>query len=153
MKTGYLITLLLSTSLILPGLTAADDQSHLEQVEILFKLTRMEQKINESVQSVAQLQLRQNPNLDKEKRAQLMAFLERHIGWNAVRGDIYEMYMQTFTEEELKTINDFYITTIGQKVIVIVPQLVQERNRLAMQRLQQNIGELQAIMSAGQPHQ
>jgi len=38
-------------------------------------------------------------------------------------------------------------------VIVIVPQLVQERNRLSMQRLQQNIGELQAIMSGGDPHQ
>ena len=152
MKTGYLITLLLSTSLILPGLTAADDKGHIEQVEILFKLTRMEQKINDSVDSVAQLQLRQNPNLDAEKRAQLMAFLERHIGWNAVRADLYEMYMQTFTEDELKTINDFYITPLGQKVIVIVPQLVQERNRLAMQSLQQNIGELQAIMSAGQPH-
>jgi len=152
MKTGYLITLLLSTSLILPGLTAADDKGHIEQVEILFKLTRMEQKINDSVNSVAQLQLRQNPDLDAEKRAQLMAFLERHIGWNAVRADLYEMYMQTFTEDELKTINDFYITPLGQKVIVIVPQLVQERNRLAMQSLQQNIGELQAIMSAGQPH-
>ena len=148
MKTGYLITLVAVASLILPGLTTADDQSHLEQVNILFKLTRMEQKINESVESVAELQLRQNnPDLDAAKREQLMAFLERHIGWNAVKADLYEMYMQTFTEEELKTINDFYITTTGQKVIVIVPQLVQERNRLAMLRLQQNIGELQAIMS------
>jgi len=151
MKPGYLITLLFTASLILPGLTAADDNSHLEQVEILFKLTRMEQKIDESVESVAQLQLRQNPAL-AAKSDQLMAFLERHIGWNAVKADLYEMYMQTFTEDELKTINDFYITPTGQKVIVIVPQLVQERNRLAMQRLQQNIGELQAIMSAGQPH-
>ena len=152
MKTGYLSATLFTASLMLPGLTTADDQSHLEQVDILFKLTRMEQKINDSVESVAQLQLRQNPDLDAEKRAQLIAFLERHIGWKAVRGDLYEMYMQTFTEEELKTINDFYITTTGQKVIVIVPQLVQERNRLAMERLQQNIGELQAIMSADQPH-
>ena len=152
MKKKYLLGVLFATSLVLPGLSVADDQSHLEQVEILFKLTRMEQKINDSVDSVAQLQLRQNPNLDAAKRAQLMAFLERYIGWNAVRADLYEMYMQTFTEEELKTINDFYITTTGQKVIVIVPQLVQERNRLAMQRLQQNIGEVQAIMSAGQPH-
>jgi len=153
MKKKYLFGVLFATSLVLPGLSVADDQSHLEQVEILFKLTRMEQKINDSVDSVAQLQLRQNPNLDAAKRQQLMAFLERYIGWNAVRADLYEMYMQTFTEEELKTINDFYITTTGQKVIVIVPQLVQERNRLSMQRLQQNIGELQAIMSGGDPHQ
>jgi hypothetical protein len=146
MKTGFMTATLLAVGLILPGMTAADDQSHLEQVDILFKLTRMEQKINDSVQSIAQLQLRQNPAL-AAKSDQLMAFLERHIGWNAVRGDLYEMYMQTFTEEELKTINDFYITPTGQKVITIVPQLVQERNRLAMQRLQENIGELQKIVA------
>ena len=152
MNTGYLIPVLFAASLILPGLTVADDKGHMEQVDILFKLTRMKQKIDESVESVAQLQLRQNPAL-AAKNDQLMAFLERHIGWNAVKADLYAMYMQTFTEDELKTINDFYITPLGQKVIVIVPQLVQERNRLAMQRLQENVGELQAIMSGGNPHQ
>ena len=152
MKTGQLITLLLSVSLILPGLTAADEKGHVEQVEILFKLTRMKEKIDESVESVAQLQLRQNPAM-AAKKDQLMAFLEKHIGWNAVKADLYTMYMQSFTEAELKTINDFYITPTGQKVIVIVPQLVQERNRLAMQRLQQNIGELHQILSVDQPHQ
>jgi hypothetical protein len=151
MKTRYLITILFTASLILPGLTAADEKGHVEQVDILFKLTRMKQKIDESVESIAQLQLRQSPAMEA-KSDQLMAFLEKHIGWNAVKADLYEMYMQTFTEDELKTINDFYITPTGQKIIVIVPQLVQERNRLAMQRLQQNVGELQQIMSADQPH-
>ena len=152
MKRGHLISLMLTASLVLPGLSAADESSHFEQVEILFKLTRMEKKINESVESVAQLQLRQNPEL-AAKRDQLMAFLERHIGWSAVRGDLSGMYMRAFTEDEMKIINDFYITPTGQKVITVVPQLVQERNRLAMQRLQQNIGELQKIMSADQPKQ
>jgi hypothetical protein len=149
MKPVHLITLLLAASLILPGLSVADDKGQLEQVEILFKLTRMEQKINDSVESVAQLQLRQNPELGP-RRDRLMAFLEKYIGWNAVREDLTNMYLQTFTEQELKAMNDFYITPTGQKVINAVPKLVQERNRLAMQRLQQNIGELQAIMSAKQ---
>jgi len=152
MKPVQLIPILLTACLILPGLILADDKGQLEQVEILFKLTRMEQKINDSVKSVAQLQLRQNPALEA-KSDQLMAFLEKHIGWNALRSDITAMYLQTFTEAELQAMNDFYITPTGQKVINTVPQLVQERNRIAMQRLQQNIGELQEIMSAGQsPH-
>lgn len=151
MKPAKLIPMVLAASLLLPGLSKADEQSHREQVEILFKLTKMEQKINESVASVAQLQIRQNPELEL-KYDQLMDFLNRHIGWYAMLGDITQMYMQTFTEEELKTINDFYITTTGQKVITLVPQLVQDRNRLAMQRLQQNIGELQQMMSPGSPH-
>ena len=152
MKPAYLIKVMLTACLVLPGQSAADDKSHLEQVDILFRLTQMEQKINESVESVAQLQLRQNPEF-VAKRGQLMAFLERHIGWSAVRGDLSGMYMRTFTEEELKTINHFYITPTGQKVITALPQLVQERNRLAMQRLQQHIGELQAILSDNPPAQ
>ena len=151
MKIAQLIPVMLAASLLFPVLSTADEQGHREQVEILFKLTKMEQKINESIESVAQLQLQQNPALES-KRDLLMNFLNRYIGWDAMRGDITEMYMQTFTEEELQTINDFYITTTGQKVITIVPQLVQDRNRLAMHRLQQNIGELQQIMTAGQPH-
>ena len=143
---------MLAASLLLPALSSEDDQGHREQIEILFTLTKMEQKVNESVASIAQLQIRQNPSLEL-KYDQLMDFLNRHIGWDAMRGDITEMYLQTFTEEELKTINDFYITTTRQKVISIVPQLVQDRKKLAMMRLQQNIGELQQILSVGQsPH-
>jgi hypothetical protein len=151
MKPAKLIPIVLAACLVLPGLSSADEKSHREQVAILFKLTKMEQKVNESVASVAQLQIRQNPELEL-KYDQLMDFLNRHIGWYAMLGDITEMYMQTFSEEELKVINDFYITTTGQKVITLVPQLVQERNQLAMQRLQQNIGELQQIMSGSSPH-
>jgi len=74
MKKGYLTTLLFTASLALPGMSMADDNSHLEQVETLFKLTRMEQKSNESVQSFAQLQLRQNPNLEASKREHMYLF-------------------------------------------------------------------------------
>jgi hypothetical protein len=150
MKATYLGIALLAAGLLLPGLPVADDNSRMEQVEILFRLTRMEQKVNESVESVAQLQLRQNPELE-HKRDLLMAFLQRQIGWDALKADLAAMYLQAFSEEELERINAFYISPTGQKVITVVPQLVQQRNQLAMQRLQQHIGELQQLMSNGQP--
>jgi hypothetical protein len=146
MKTRHLFNgMLLAAALSCPVLLAAETDSHRQAVETLFQLTQMEKKINESVQSVAQLQLRQNPGLAAKQDA-LMAFLQKYIGWNAIRDELTEMYLQTFTEEELKAMNDFYITPTGQKVITIVPQLVQQRNALAMQRLQANIGELRAVM-------
>ena len=58
------------------------------------------------------------------------------------------MYVQAFSEQELDTINAFYSTPAGQKIITTVPQLVQQRNRLAMQHLQENMPELRAIISA-----
>jgi len=140
--------LLLVVTLTCTTLQAAGNDSHRQAVETLFQLTQMEQKINESVQTVAQLQIQQEPGL-AGKQDVLVAFLEKYIGWNALKDDLVEMYMQTFTEDELKAMNAFYITPTGQKVITIVPQLVQQRNRLAMQRLQANIGELRAAIGNG----
>jgi hypothetical protein len=146
MKTHPLFhAIVLGLILSCPPLPAAEADSHRQAVETLFRLTQMEQKVNESVQSVAQLQIRQDPALASKQDA-LMGFLEKYIGWNAIREELAQMYLQTFTEEELQAMNDFYITPVGQKVITVVPQLVQQRNMLAMQRLQANIAELRAII-------
>jgi uncharacterized protein len=139
------VTLLLLT-LTTTVLQAADSVSHKQQVETLFRLTQMEKKIQDSVDSVVQLQLRQNPQLGQHEQA-VREFFTKYIGWNALKSDITGMYLSTFNEKELEQINAFYITPAGQKVIKVVPELVQQRNQLAMQRLQQNIAELQQIIT------
>ena len=102
--------------------------------------------------SVVQLQIRKNPQLEPHEKT-IHEFFTKNIGWNALKSDIAEMYVHTFTEKELTEINAFYITPAGQKVIKALPQLVQERNQLAMGRLQQNIGELQKIIGTNKPAQ
>lgn len=149
--TQYLLTALI-LSLATTSLYAADSKSHRDQVEKLFTLTQMEKKIQQSVDSVLQLQLRQNPQLSTQK--EIMAkFFEKYIGWQALKEDIAKMYMKTFSEKELVDINAFYITPAGQKVINVVPQLVLQRNQLAMERLQQNISELQEVLAGSNAKQ
>ena len=131
-------------------LHAAENTSHKKQVETLFRLTQMEKKIQESVDSVVQLQIRQNPQLLTHEKT-IHEFFTKYIGWNALKDELADMYMQKFTEKELTEINAFYITPVGQKVITVLPELVQERNQLAMMRLQKNIGELQKIIGAQKP--
>lgn len=145
-KLNILISVSSLLLLLISPLSQADNASHLQQVDKLFKLTQMEKKIDESVDSVMQLQLSQNPQLSNHSK-EMHAFFKKYIGWNALKTDLAAMYMQTFSEDELKAINDFYITPAGQKVITVLPELVQERNQLAMKRLQQNIGELQKIIA------
>ncbi len=142
-KTAWLLSLALIW--VTPVAWGADTPTPRDEVEMLFKLTRMEQKINESVVFAVQLQLQQNPRL-QQHRALLHSFMQKHIGWDALKEDIAAMYLRTFTQKDLQQMNAFYITTTGQKVIEQLPQLVQERNQLAMQRLQANIGELQRII-------
>ena len=110
---------------------------------------KLEKKIQESVDNVIQLQLRQNPQLAQHQKT-MQTFFDKHIGWSAMKDDLADMYMRRFNEQELEKINAFYITPAGQKVITVLPELVQERNQLAMQRLQNNIGELQKHISPEQ---
>ena len=140
-----IVTLLLLT-LTTSVLHAADSASHKQQVETLFRLTQMEKKIQDSVDSVVQLQLRQNPQLGQHEQA-VREFFTKYMGWNSLQNDLTDMYLSTFSEKELEQINAFYITPVGQKVITSLPQLVEQRNQLASQRLQQNIGELQQIIA------
>jgi len=49
--------------------------------------------------------------------------------------------------------NTFYSSPTGRKVIERLPVLVQMRNQLASQRLQENIGELEYEINARQKQQ
>jgi hypothetical protein len=127
----------------------ADEASHRAAVKQLFELTAMQQKIEESVDSVLALQLAQNPAL-RDHQTAVREFLERHIGWNSLEDALTDMYQNEFTEQELDEMNAFYASATGRKVIDRLPVLVQMRNQLASQRLQNNIGELEYEISAQQ---
>jgi hypothetical protein len=128
--------------------TPAEPDGHRQAVAKLFELTHMQRLIEDSVDNVVNLQIMQNPELAQHREA-LRAFLEKYIGWPALKNDLTVMYLQTFTETELDQMNAFYSSATGQKVLQRLPELVQQRNQLAMQRLQAHIGELQQEIRAG----
>ena len=130
----------------------ADAVSHRAAVQKLFELTGMQQKIEESVDSVVALQLAQSPEL-KDHKTVVKEFLERHIGWNSLEDALTDMYLKEFSEQELNDMNAFYGSATGRKVIERLPVLVQMRNQLASARLQENIGELQYELQSRQKQQ
>ena len=138
--------LLLVVTAIWPLCSSAGTDSHRQAVEKLLELTHMQQKIEISVNNVLTLQLRQSPEL-REHEDLLTKFLEKNIGWTGMKDNLIKMYMEAFTEQELNEINTFYSTPSGQKLIQHLPELIQQRDRLAMQRMQENIGELQQAIA------
>ena len=150
MKSGIMTSLLALalTAFTTPGITA-DTDSHRQAVERLFELTRMQEKIEASVNNVVAMQLNQDPAM-REHEALLRDYMERQIGWSALKAPLTDMYMQAFTKQELDEINAFYSSPAGSKLIETLPELIKRRDQLAMQRMQGNIGELkQAIEEAG----
>ena len=142
-KTNIATFLLLIFLITQPGWLAADTASHRQAVEKLFRLTSMQQKIDASVDNVLALQLQQNPEL-RAHEGELRSFLEKYIGWESLKNEITSMYLQAFTEQELNEINDFYASPAGHKLILKIPELVRQRDGIAVQRLQGHINELQS---------
>lgn len=143
--TGFLVcTLILGATTVL----LAGPDSHREAVARLFELTHIQRLIEESVDGVLALQITEDPSL-AEHRESMRAFLQKYIGWQAMKDDLAAMYLQAFTETELDEMNAFYSSPTGQKVLQRLPELVQQRNQLAVQRLQEHIGELQQEIGAG----
>ncbi len=133
------------------SILSADAASHRQAAEKLLELIDMREKIDTSVETMVSLQLQQEPAL-REHDEQLHAFLEKQIGWTGMREELITMYQQAFTEEELNAMNSFYGSPVGRKLIRRLPELIQQRDRLAMQRLQEHIGDLQKEI-AGQSAQ
>ena len=135
---------LLTLVMGLLGMTglAADEAAHRQAVARLFELTAMQQKIEASVDTVLAMQLAQNPELQSQAGT-VREFLERHVGWDSMQGVLTDLYLQEFSEQEINEMNAFYSTPTGRKVIERLPLLVQMRNQIAAQRLQDNIGELE----------
>jgi hypothetical protein len=126
---------------------ASDTDSHRQAVEKLFELTRMQEKIDASVNNVVALQLNQDPAM-REHEALLRDYMERQIGWKGLKDPLIEMYMQAFTEQELNEINAFYSSPTGRKMVGQLPELIKRRDQFAMQRMQDNIGELREAIEA-----
>jgi hypothetical protein len=143
--TGILALLM---ALACPTVSHAGSDSHRQAVARLFELTHVQRLIEESVDGALALQIAQNPALAQHREA-LRAFLEKYIGWPALKDDLAAMYLQAFTEADLDEMNAFYSSPTGQKVLQRLPELVQQRNQLALRRLQEHIGELQREIDAG----
>ena len=151
MKTNIRNTLL-AAALALPwsGGSVGDTDSHRQAVEKLFELTRMQEKIDASVNNVVALQLNQDPAM-REHEDLLRDYMEKQIGWQGLKAPLTDMYMQAFTEEELNEINTFYSSPTGRKMVDQLPELIKRRDRLAMQRMQDNIGELRKAIEDKAP--
>jgi len=148
MKTGIKNGLLaVSLTIFCTCTTAGNADSHRQAVERLFELTRMQEKIETSVNNVVAMQLNQDPAM-REHEALLRDYMERQIGWQGLKVPLTEMYMQAFTKAELDEINAFYSSPTGSKLIGLLPELIKQRDGLAKQRMQDNIGELQKSIEA-----
>ena len=145
---GY--TCLLIIALVLPpAIGLADNASHRQAAETLLTVIKTEQDIQENADRLAENLLRQHPQLAQHNTV-VKTFITKHMNWSVLKEDMINLYVQAFTEDELKQLTTFYRSPIGQKAAEKMPELVDAGTQLGITRLRANHDELVRMIGAEQ---
>jgi hypothetical protein len=139
-------TLFLAALACFSPLTFADAAAEME-AEKLLNTMGMETALQQSMSQMLDIQLQQNPALTPY-RSVLMEFFNKYVSYESLKPEMLTMYANAFTADELKQINAFYATDAGKKTIEKMPILMAQGAQIGAQRVQENIGELQAMIEA-----
>lgn len=99
------------------------------------------------IKRITQMQVEANPSL-KEITPMIEAFFTKYMGWEAQRGDIAALYAKNYTLEELKELNKFYQTPLGQKTVQLMPQLAAASAKIGQSKMIGHMPEMKAMIEA-----
>jgi hypothetical protein len=125
----------------------ADAASKQAVVKELINVMQMPELMDRTINQMLDLQIQQNPQL-APYRDVMLKFFRKYLSWEAVEPDMIKLYTDTFTEDELKAIVQFYQTPAGQKAIKTLPELMSRGAEIGQRKVQENIGELQQMVAA-----
>jgi hypothetical protein len=131
----------------------ADEASKLAKIEELFNVMRIEQMLPQMTQQImAQIQSMmaaqaKNSNLPpdaapkvEEMQKKIIALVNEKMSWQKMKPVYVKVYGDTYTEEELGGIVDFYKSPAGQAFVKKTPLLTQN----IMQSMQGIMGDTMA---------
>ena len=137
---------ILLTFLCLSSISSSDSASE-KEAEKLLSIVGMKQALEQSTSQMLDVQLQQNPALAPYKEV-MLEFFNKHMSYESLKPDMLKIYSEAFTADELKEINRFYATDVGKKTIEKMPTLMAQGGQIGAARVQENIGELQAMIKA-----
>ncbi|TWU60097.1 hypothetical protein Poly51_03710 [Rubripirellula tenax] len=127
----------------------APQDSHAAAIEEFLVTMRMEETTRRSIDQMLAMQIQQNPQM--EMFADVMkAFLQKHLSFDKIKGEMITIYRDTFTEDEIRQLTAFYQTPVGRKAAERLPALAAASAQIGGKRVQANMAELQAAMAKKQ---
>jgi uncharacterized protein len=151
MRLGTLFFLL---TFLLTSLSYADTSSHRKAAEEVLILTAVDRMIEPAFQQIEQMQLSQLRQMDLPEEAyshaqkyiqRIYQIMGREMRWDNIKEDYINLYVNVFTESELRELIRFYQTPLGQKLIEKTPVLMQRSMRIGQQKMMRVMPEIQAI--------
>lgn len=134
-------------ALTLPSIARADDASHRAKAEEMISLMHTEKAIQQNADSIAKqvddaADHAAGPDATPEQKAKAEDFkkqanqtIETQLGWEAMKPAVVDLYVKTFTEDQLDAIVAFYKTPAGAALLEKTPELSAQFGQLGNSRV------------------
>jgi hypothetical protein len=131
--------------------TAAPSPSRVRAAEELVASMDMERNYARTMDAMIDQQKRSNPMVGQYEQV-MRDFFAKYIGWEQVKPDFVRIYAETYTEDEMRQLGDFYRTPLGRRLLETQPQLSARSAELTQNRIMAHMPELmQQMMSQAAP--
>ncbi len=132
----------------------ADKVSHRAAAEELLLLTKVDKMLKpmwEQMEAMMEQQFAQmgapeelRPVLNRYT-GKLVKVMEEELGWAKMKNDYIDIYVKTYTEEEIRAISEFYKSPAGKKFIEKMPQLMKESMAISQNKMPTFMKKIQKI--------
>jgi uncharacterized protein len=111
---------------------------------VMEKMKAQVTMIFQQITSQMNIQEADKPKLEKYS-ARFDAILKEDMAWEKVKNQYLDLYTSVFTEEETKTLLDFYKSDLGKKVTEKMPDLMQQSLNVARTYMQGVVPKLEEL--------
>ena len=130
-----------------PALAQDTSATHREAVKQLMEVTRVRELTQQSMDEVMKSQMEQMPQL-KPYEGIMQTFVREQMDWSILEPEFTRIYLDVFTEKELRDMVAVYKTPIGQVMLAKMPQLLAKSNEFTQKRLQAGLPILMQRLQA-----
>lgn len=149
--TQYILGLMM---LVLMSMSAAAEPAKSDTVARLLQVSGAAAMMDGAYAQMdaMQKQLIASMNISADKKQAVQRFSERYavlvqeeLSWDKIKKPLIDIYSKVYTEDEVKTIIDFYESPVGQKVVQKNPELMQASMQLMQQMMMDLMPKIQEL--------
>jgi hypothetical protein len=132
----------------------ADEKSHRKLAEELLTLMDVQNKMDQMVNTIKQMQMAQLQRMNippeasemaKSFQSQMMDLMAKEMNWDNVKQDYISVYVDTFTEQELKGIIGFYKSPAGKAFVKKSPEMMKRSMDISQKRMERITPKIQEM--------
>lgn len=146
MRSHFLTCLTLAFLLAAGARAQEPSASHLQAAEDLLQTTNYPALLERNIEAMLEAEITANPQLKPFKDI-MHQFMIKYLSWETLKPEAKRIYVEAFTEAELRELAAFYQTPLGKKALTKMPEIFQQAAIIGQKTVRDHLPELQAAIA------